>query len=124
VNARWLGACASFLCLIHCFSIPFILLIAPGIFRVVPFQFLHELELIFWIVALDLGLYSMKDASVSLGWRRAFFALAVLVPPTIYFGKPALTQSLLAAMALMQFVLVLWSHRRQSKQELECCHDH
>jgi hypothetical protein len=122
-KSRWLGPCASVICLIHCFSIPFILLLAPSVFHFVPFQFLHELELIFWVVALDLGIYSMKQAAVPLRWQRAFVVLALLVPPTVITGPYYLTQALLASMALMQFVLVFMIHR-DPQEDPECCHDH
>lgn len=122
-RSKWLGPCVSFLCLIHCFSLPFILLLAPSLFHFVPFQFVHDLEVIFWILALDLGVYSMKQAAVSLRWQRIFVSISLLVPPTIITGSYRLTQVLLALMAVMQFVLVFWKHR-SPQDEPECCNDH
>lgn len=123
MNSRWLGPCASFICFIHCFSLPFVLLFAPSLIRLVPYQFLHDIELIFWIVALDLGLFSMRKASVDLKWQRLFFGVACLAPFAIFMGKVYATQFILGSMALIQFVLVYWSHRNQ-KVTPECCHDH
>jgi hypothetical protein len=83
----------------------------------------HDLEVIFWILVLDLGVYSMKQAAVSLRWQRIFVSISLLVPPTIITGSYRLTQVLLALMAVMQFVLVFWKHR-SPQDEPECCNDH
>ncbi len=123
---KWLGPCASLVCLVHCFSLPFVLLMAPGLLQVIPYQFLHELELVFWILAVELGVFTLVKASVPLGWIRLFAALSLVAPLGTFLYQPLVTHLTFIAMALLQFVLVFVVHARaHGAQEAPlCCEGH
>jgi hypothetical protein len=111
---------------VHCFSLPFILLVTPGLLQVIPYQFLHELELIFWILAVELGIFTLVKASVPQRWLRIFVALSLIAPLGTFFYQPVVTHLTFVAMALLQFVLVFVVHARaQGAQDAPlCCEGH
>ncbi len=119
-----MGPCASVLCVVHCFSLPLLLLLAPGVFHVVPYQFLHELEIVFWILAVELGFYTLTQASISPFWRKIFVALSLLAPVGMLLGSPNFTHAVFIAMALMQFTLVILSHLHRNRPVPQCCEGH
>lgn len=123
---RWAGPCASLVCLVHCFTLPFILLMAPGILHVIPYQFLHELELVFWILAVELGIFTLNKASVPPSSQRSFIALAAIAPIGIFGGSTLVTHTTFALMALTQFALVFIVHARAHRPEEApiCCEGH
>jgi hypothetical protein len=105
------------------------LLLAPGIFHFLPWQFIHDLELIFWIVAVELGVFALRNASVSLKWQRVFFIIALSAPVAILMGVSWFARLSFVAMALFQFVLILRKHLQAQNspaplQHLECCEAH
>jgi hypothetical protein len=123
---KWLGPCASLVCLVHCFSLPFILLMAPGLLQVIPYQFLHELELVFWILAVELGVFTLAKASVPQGWMRLFVGLSLVAPVGTFLYQPLVTHLTFVSMALLQFVLVFVVHARAqgAKEAPLCCEGH
>jgi hypothetical protein len=125
---KWLGPCASLLCLVHCFTLPLILLLAPGVLHVIPYQFLHELELVFWILAVELGVFTLAKASVSWSWIRGFVLLSLVAPLGTFLMQPLVTHATFVVMALLQFALVFLVHvRAHSEESLPLCcegHDH
>jgi|GEM_PF-6465772 len=123
---KWLGPCASLVCLVHCFSLPFVLLLMPGLLHVLPYQFLHDLELIFWVLAIELGIFTLVKASVPLAWQRVFVGMSLLAPIGTLFYLPTLTHLTFVGMALLQFALVFLVHARARAVEEAplCCEGH
>jgi len=123
--AKWLGPCASMACLVHCFLLSAVLLIAPGFYHGLHLEHFHHLELAFWTVALLLGLYTLKNASVSFKLRALFVGIAL---PGLYayiLHREELLHGVLISMAIYQFSLVLYQHIKTKKlDDLECCHHH
>ncbi|MEO5668457.1 MAG: hypothetical protein ABIR96_10385 [Bdellovibrionota bacterium] len=123
---KWLGPCASLLCLVHCFSLPFILLLAPGLLQIVPYNFLHDFELVFWILAVELGIFTLAKAAVPVAWQRAFVVLSILAPIGTFMYSPLVTHLTFVAMAVVQFTLVFIVHARAHGGENApvCCEGH
>lgn len=122
---KWLGPCASVACLIHCFLLSAILLIAPTFYHELHVANLHQLELAFWAIALLAGLYTLKHASVN-GKLIGIFAL-ISIPGIVGYSlhNEEMVHGTLIAMAIYQFSLVLYQHIRSRRlNELECCHNH
>ncbi len=120
-----IGPCASMACLVHCFLLSAILLVAPGFYHKLNLESFHHLELAFWTMALLLGLYTLKHASVS-PRLRGLFALIALPGLVAYsMDQEELMHGVLISMAIYQFSLVLYQHLKSRRaKELECCHNH
>jgi hypothetical protein len=120
----WLGPCASLLCMAHCLAMPTLLLMAPKAFGYLPYNGLHELEVLFWIFAVDMGTLTLRQSDVAQPAIYGFLAIA-LIAPFVFFLSHFHFYYVLAAMAVYQFVLVLFRHYQRRKQRPACCtHEH
>jgi MerC mercury resistance protein len=117
---RWIGPCASFLCLIHCFGFAVIAILAPGILKLLPHSEWIELSVL--ALSASTGFIALRGIKTSTRLVRLFLGLAVLATIGLASDQHEIYHSALTVMALLQITLIVRAHSTR-KATPPCC-DH
>lgn len=120
----WLGPCASFLCLIHCFGTGLIALFAPGLLKLLP----HTLgaELAVFAITTSSGAFTLiKHAPVPLALRGLYIVGMLLGLAGVLTDGHNLFHGGLVALGLVPMILLVRQHQAARNAPPACCeHDH
>jgi hypothetical protein len=115
---HWIGPCASFLCLIHCFGFAFLSLAAPAGLSVLPHS--HGIEVGVLVLSAVFGSISLYRSGAGLSlWAGLFTLLGIASLGLIEHHHGVFHVGLIGS-ALFQLFITIWVHFVR-KQTPECC---
>jgi hypothetical protein len=115
---HWIGPCASFLCLIHCFGFAFLSLLAPAGLSFLPHS--HDIEIGALVLSGVFGAISLyrSGASFSL-WTGLIVLLGIATVGLVEHHHGVFHVGLVGS-ALFQLSITIWVHFVR-KAPPECC---
>lgn len=114
---HWIGPCASFLCLIHCFGTAALAVIAPGILKALPHS--EWVEFVFLSVSFVFGSLTLRRHKAP-AVLQALMAFVALVGATGWsVDSHRLMYAAMIALGLVPFALVVAKHR--AAKQPACC---
>jgi hypothetical protein len=120
----WLGPCASLLCLIHCFSLPILVIFIPTAHRFLGPKMAHDLHFIFWTISALVGYKVLDQVRAALWTRILFVSITVLAVAFLVIEQERMFHAFLLTMAVFQLGAVLVKHRNRQLHPPCCEHEH
>lgn len=114
----WLGPCASFVCLIHCFGTGFIALFAPGLLKLLPHTEVFEWAVLA-LAALSGGSVLLKQKA-SRPWRTVYVVAFVAAVTGLLAEAHRISHLAIFVLGTSPAILLLLKHRN-SRIEPACC---
>ncbi len=121
---HWLGPCASVLCLIHCFSLPVLIVLLPGVSHLLNEEIAHKLDYFFWITASGLGAMVLYQIRARPFVKLVFGLLAIFSFVVLLAHLESVFHVSLMGLAVIQLMATVYKHRSDRVQPPCCEHEH
>ncbi len=116
---HYLGPCASFLCLVHCFGFALLSALAPGILKFFPHSEWLEVGVLFSSAIFGGLSFSVLKPKRSI--VLSFFAFFVLGAFSLFIHSHPTFHIATLSMALIQVGLTLYRHVFEPRTAKVCC---
>lgn len=116
----WLGPCASVLCLIHCFSLPILIIMVPGLSNYMGSELSHHLDFLFLAISAVVGFKVLDQISAASWIRLVFVVTSLLGLVFLLIERHDLFHVFLVLMAIFQLAATIHKHRNR-RMHPPCC---
>lgn len=116
---EWLGPCASALCLVHCFGMAALSVLAPGFLEILPHS--EWVEGIIFAVALMSGTLTLIRTQIRGVVKLIFVFFGAVGLAGLSLHLHSLLHISLIGMAFLQLFILLKLHGPGSKSKPACC---
>ena len=116
---EWLGPCASFICLIHCFGTAAIAVLAPGFLEILPHA--EWVEAVIFGVAGFSGILTLLRTQIRGVVKLVFSFFFTIGLAGLALHVHSLLHVSLLGMAFLQLYVLLVTHRPGAKEKPACC---